>query len=256
MLSHGSCHAQSDNEDQGKYPKSHFAVIAMLSRNKEMHLVLLSLANIKAGVRMKATVHAFALAAYLPIPKFLDVSAQVQAALTAHIYHICLYIICKNLKAAEKDGALLLDPTGNLRQCHTILAYFRTSPHSPKLLRSSLVIFTTSHSAIVIIPLVSSVRPTHWLILQISVFLKVCEQLKLNGVHQPFWVDWGKADPAYFLAVYVLHAFHKFFFDHPLKWVINIIGGDKLDCCMAALQLQVGRQHWQNGISKLKQVTG
>jgi hypothetical protein len=44
------------------------------SGNKEMHPVLLSLANIDTGVHMKATSHAFALAAYLPIPKFVNVS--------------------------------------------------------------------------------------------------------------------------------------------------------------------------------------
>jgi len=57
------------------------------SGNKEMHLVLLSLANIDAGIHMKATSHAFALAAYLPIPKFFNVSPQVHAILTARIYH-------------------------------------------------------------------------------------------------------------------------------------------------------------------------
>jgi len=30
MLSHGSHHAESDDEDQGTYPRSHFAMIAML----------------------------------------------------------------------------------------------------------------------------------------------------------------------------------------------------------------------------------
>ena len=80
--------------------------------NKEMHPVLLSLANIDAGVRMKATAHAFALAVYLPIPKFLTVSAQVQATLVAHIYHTCLDIICVNLKLAERNGVKLSDPAG------------------------------------------------------------------------------------------------------------------------------------------------
>jgi|SRR5882762_1878551 len=83
--------------------------------NKEMHPVLLSLANIEARVRMKATAHAFALAAYLPIPKFLNVSAQVQATLMACIYHTCLDIICVNLKLAEKNGITLSDPTGQQR---------------------------------------------------------------------------------------------------------------------------------------------
>jgi len=65
--------------------------------NKEMHLVLLSLANISAGVHMKATSHTFSLAVYSPIPKFLNVSAHIQAALTACVYHICISIITQKL---------------------------------------------------------------------------------------------------------------------------------------------------------------
>jgi len=71
---------------------------------------------------MKATSHAFALASYLPIPKFLDVSAPFQATLAARVYHICLDIICINLKAAEREGRMLPDPSGDQRYCHTPLA--------------------------------------------------------------------------------------------------------------------------------------
>jgi len=78
----------------------------------------------------------------------------------------------------------------------------------------------------------------------------------LNGVHQPFWRNWGNADLSIFLTPDALHAWHKFFFNHPLKWIINIMGSEELDCCMAALQQCVGMCHWAHGISKLKQVTG
>ena len=84
----------------------------------------------------------------------------------------------------------------------------------------------------------------------------MCQDVGLNGVHQPFWRDWGNADPSYFLTPDALHPWHKFIFNHPLKWIINIMGGDELDRRMAALQPHVGVWHWQNGISKLKQVTG
>ena len=87
-----------------------------------MHPILLSLANIKVGVRMKATAHAFVLAAYLPILKFLNVSAPIQAALAACIYHICLGLICQNLKMAEQNSMLIPDPSGALHHCHTLLA--------------------------------------------------------------------------------------------------------------------------------------
>ena len=94
--------------------------------NKEMHPVLLLLANIKAGVRMKVTSHAFALATYLPIPKFLNVSAPIYMVLTAHAYHICVSTITKNLKLADVRRVMMLDPGGNLRMCHTPLAAWIT----------------------------------------------------------------------------------------------------------------------------------
>ncbi|KIM76557.1 hypothetical protein PILCRDRAFT_46645, partial [Piloderma croceum F 1598] len=90
--------------------------------NKEMHPVLLLLTNIKAGVCMKATSHVFALAAYLPIPKFLHVSAAIHVVLTAHVYHICVSVITKNLKLADAHGVIMSDPRGNLHMSHTLLA--------------------------------------------------------------------------------------------------------------------------------------
>ncbi|KAG2128902.1 uncharacterized protein EDB93DRAFT_1095806, partial [Suillus bovinus] len=52
------------------------------TRNKEMHPLLISLANIHAGVHMKVTLHVFALITYLPIPKFLGVSKPTHAILS------------------------------------------------------------------------------------------------------------------------------------------------------------------------------
>ncbi|KAG1760544.1 hypothetical protein EDD22DRAFT_780998 [Suillus occidentalis] len=49
--------------------------------NKEMHPLLILLANIYAGVHMKATLHAFTLVTYLPIPKFLKVSRPIHSIL-------------------------------------------------------------------------------------------------------------------------------------------------------------------------------
>jgi len=69
--------------------------------NKEMHPLLLLIANIHACVRMKATSHSFALATYLPIPKFLNVSPPVQAILAARVYHFAISIVMKNLKIAQ-----------------------------------------------------------------------------------------------------------------------------------------------------------
>ncbi|KAI6002643.1 hypothetical protein F5J12DRAFT_722914 [Pisolithus orientalis] len=94
--------------------------------NKEMHPLLLSLANIHAGVQMKATSHSFALAAYLPIPKFHNISPAVQAVLSSHVYHFAISIMMKNLKLAHHDGVVLSDPNSDLCIIHTPLVAWIT----------------------------------------------------------------------------------------------------------------------------------
>jgi hypothetical protein len=87
-------------------------------------------------------------------------------------------------------------------------------------------------------------------------FLKACACCHLNGVFEPFWQDWGLADPSLFLTPDALHQWHKFFYDHPLKWVIKIMTGQELDFRLSVLQPCVDVRHWGNGISTLKQCTG
>jgi hypothetical protein len=86
--------------------------------NKEMHPLLISLANIHAGVHMKATSHAFALVAYLPISKFLEVSRPIHSILSARVDHFAISIVMRNLKMAARDGCIMSDPRGDLCMIH------------------------------------------------------------------------------------------------------------------------------------------
>ena len=236
-----------------------------------MHPVLLSLANILAGVRMKATARAFALTAYVPIPHWLNVSKEVAAILTARLYHVCIDIITETLKKAEKDGAYLSDPMGNRRICHTPLVSWICD--LPEQRMQACVLSNQSPVTLATLEQFGDKYPkpprtrtrTLALITQactktdpaiIPQFAKTCQALGLNGIHQPFWRNWGDTCPSQFLTPDALHQLHKFFFDHVLKWVINIMGGDELDRRVSALQPRVGVRHWKNGISKLKQCTG
>jgi hypothetical protein len=236
-----------------------------------MHPLLISLANINAGVRMKATSHVFALAAYLSIPKFLDVNAHLQSLLAVRVFHICLSIVTKNLKCAEFSGKQMPDPWGNQRIAHMPLV--RYIADLPEQCMISCVLGSESPTSTAsqdqfgdgichprctqnytlnrITLACQEADPTF-----LPAFLKACHPMGLNGVNQPFWKDWGSADPSLFLTPDALHAWHKFYFDHLLKWVINMLGGDELDWCMAAIQPWVGARHWPKGISKLKQCTG
>ncbi|KAG1802822.1 uncharacterized protein HD556DRAFT_1489651 [Suillus plorans] len=239
--------------------------------NKEMHPLLISLANIHAGVRMKATSHAFALVAYLPIPKFLNVSRPVHAILSARVYHFAISIVTRNLKIAARDGCIMSDPKGDLRMIHTplvawiadypeqLLISCTASKRSPISLAVSAQFGdplphpprTRSHTLDAIETACTISDPC-----DIASFYKTCQSLHLNGVVEPYWMDWGDACPSRFLTPDALHQWHKFFFDHPITWSVNIMGGAELDRRLSALQPRVGVRHWANGVSKLKQLTG
>ena len=65
-----------------------------------------------------------------------------------------------------------------------------------------------------------------------TAFVKTCYPFGLNGVYMPFLRDRKDADPSLFVTPNALHTWHKFIFDHTLKWIINIMGGQELDHCM------------------------
>ena len=67
---------------------------------------------------MKATPHSFLLAAYLPIPKFINISVPVQAALTTCIYHSCLTIVTENSQQDAWGGIEIPDPLGHICVCY------------------------------------------------------------------------------------------------------------------------------------------
>ncbi|KAG6855732.1 hypothetical protein H0H87_011534 [Tephrocybe sp. NHM501043] len=124
--------------------------------------------------------------------------------------------------------------------------------------------------------LIKSLYAVHHSWAQLDSFICASKKIDLLGVHQPYWCDWGvavganpalvgpftsdpnwgAANPSLFLTPDALHAWHKFFFDHVIKWIVNIIGAKELDYCLSIQQCHIGTQSWPNGISKLKQLTG
>ncbi|KAG1855604.1 hypothetical protein F4604DRAFT_2042398 [Suillus subluteus] len=86
-------------------------------------------------------------------------------------------------------------------------------------------------------------------------FLKEAKKLHLSGVHLPFWRDWRHSNPAKFLTPEILHALHKFFFNHILKWVKEAMGHE-LDLRFQSQHKRVGVRHFMSGVSHVKQMTG
>ena len=81
------------------------------------------------------------------------------------------------------------------------------------------------------------------------------EKYCLNGVNKPFWCNWPMAEPAKFLTTEPLHQWHKFFWDHIIKWCCNALEAQEIDFQFSILHPHVGFHRFKEGISKLKQVT-
>ena len=54
----------------------------------------------------------------------------------------------------------------------------------------------------------------------------------------------------------MLHHFHCLFWDHDVPWCIFALGPDKINYQFSLVQAPVGYHSFEEGISKLKQVTG
>ncbi|KAF9032580.1 hypothetical protein BJ165DRAFT_1417596 [Panaeolus papilionaceus] len=81
--------------------------------NRVGHPLLISLANIFAEFRNKATNQAFLLLALIPIPKFIHPQSKFRGVLEAQLFHECLDIVLHPLKNAARVGVMLSDPVGN-----------------------------------------------------------------------------------------------------------------------------------------------
>lgn len=90
----------------------------------------------------------------------------------------------------------------------------------------------------------------------IEAFFHEVQHFRLNGVYEPFWRNYLLACPSWFLTAEFLHHLHRMFWDHNIKWCINVIGTAEIDFCFSILQPIVGFQHYKGSITKLKQVTG
>jgi hypothetical protein len=188
------------------------------------------------------------------------------------MFHFAISIIVQSLKEAELNGVPMSDPNGLLCLVHTpLVSWIANLPEQHVVAcvssRYSPISTTATEQFGESVP---SPAHCHEAILDaiqeachlcdpcdIATFHKLClASFQLNSIVIPFWSDWGDACPLIFLTPDALHQWHKFFFDHCMCWVINIIGGAELDCRLSVLQPRTGTCYWHNGISTLKQLSG
>lgn len=242
-----------------------------MSGNRLAHPVLISLANVDARIRGKTSLHAYLLLALLPIAKFTHKTTRVRGLLQDRLFHHALSIVLAPLKTAAAVGVMMSDPVGNLRYCFTPIASWIADTPEESLLactgpKASPVTTATAenfgdsyrHPSRTANTTLTAIRvacskysPTDF-----KNFLKVTKGLYLNGVVDPFWLDWAQSEPCDFLTVEPLHHFHRFSWDHDVKWCVTVVGAEELDFRFSVIQTPVGYRRFEDGISRLKQVTG
>lgn len=87
-------------------------------------------------------------------------------------------------------------------------------------------------------------------------FVLGCRQRGLNGVVDPWWKYLPWVDICQLLSQEVLHSYHKFFFDHTLKWNTVLMGEKEMDRRLQSQPQQVGVRTVTKGISQISQMSG
>lgn len=242
-----------------------------MSGNRMAHPLLISLANINPNVRSKGSLDAYVLLALLPVPSFIHKKSRVRGLLADRLFHQCLDIVLRPLKIAATVGIMMSDPIGNLRYFYTpLVAYIADTPEQSLLSCTSIAASPVSIATSkqfgdnTIHPLRTGDQTRneiHAICAKCDPddfikFLKFAKSSGLNGVCDPFWIDWPLSEPASFLKPEPLHHFHKFFFDHDLKWCIVALGEAEIDYRFTLVRTLVGYRAFKEGVTKLKQVTG
>ena len=243
--------------------------ISALVGDRCAHPLLLGLANIRMSTRLKLSSDAFLLSALLPIPKFIHKNKRTCGLLSDRLLHECLDIVLEPLKQAARIGIMMNDPLGNLRLCYTpLVSYIVDTPEACMLaaVAGKMSPITTAMYK----QFGDSFRHpprTKGLTLQqlqdidvnpndFEEYFKAAQKYRLNGVAKPFFRDWPLSDPSRFFPPEPLHDWHKMFWDHDVKWAINIVSAKELDFRFSVLPPSNGYRHFGEGISHLTKVTG
>ena len=234
-----------------------------------MHPLFISIGNIPGHVHMAATSHAWRCVAFMPIPKF-DAPKGCQSVLQNHVWHKCIEIITAGLQYLARSGGFMPDPHGYQWLCFTpLVAWTADLPEQLMIAcvsKSASPVTEATHKQFgdahcsppctgeltlnCITELIQKVDP--W---NLVAFLKKARTLYLNGVHLPFWRKYLFANPSIFLLPEILHARHKFFFDHILPWCKELLGTE-LDARYKCHHKRVGVRHFASGVSHVKQMMG
>lgn len=232
--------------------------------DKKVHGVYLSCGNIDKELRMKISARCWMMLAEIPIVKFEE--EDFQGMLADRLYHKCMNIATESLQECSHDPELMADPEGIDRLVRTLLLAHladrpeqltvacTTSASSPISMAMTKSFGTGRVHAVrrrsVTLNSIQRLRDTpHLSTSDLRAYRKAAEKLTLNGVHEPYWEDWFCADPSTFLTPDALHQWHKFFYEHVMRWARSLFGDKELDKRYSALQKRVGYRHFNAGFT-------
>ena len=218
--------------------------ISVMSGNHMVHPVLISLANIDAGIQSKTSLHMYLLLALLPIAKFTHKDTRGCGLFQDWLIHQSLNVVLAPLKTAAQVGIMMNDPAGKLCYCYMLLASWITDTPEESLLaatgpKASLVTTTTMksfgdahrhspHTGETTLRVIHMACTKHSP-MDYKNFIKTARALFLNGITDPCWKGWPLSDPSKFFTPEALHHFHRMFWDHGVQWCIHVIGAAELD---------------------------
>lgn len=211
--------------------------------------------------------------AQIPVAHFEGASKERHGVLCQRLYHICMEIVSETLKKCSNQPILMPDARGNLRLVRTILlAHIADHPEQQLIACSAgdaSPISLARHDALGLetcqdlrtgdqtLALIKTVTETQKIDpLSISRYVEAARKLGLNGVDRPYWKGWNHADPSKFLTPDALHQWHRFFWDHPMKWARQLLGDAEINRRYMVLQKHVGRHHFRKGFTTFSQHTG
>ncbi|KAF8422823.1 hypothetical protein L210DRAFT_3423035, partial [Boletus edulis BED1] len=192
-----------------------------------VHLLLISLTNIRMKTCNKASLHAFLLLVLMPIPQFVHPTTQicsVESVLEAQLFHQCLDIVLEPLKIVACIGKMMLDPAGNLHYYFTSLVSYIVD--MPEVAMLACVWGQTSSVTLVKYDQLGNLNTcqtrtgtltmTQLQSLEtdpaaVERYFTECECYCLSGVSHLFFWDWLLSCPSRFLIPEALHHWHRFF---------------------------------------------
>ncbi|KAG1861524.1 hypothetical protein DFJ58DRAFT_839668 [Suillus subalutaceus] len=203
----------------------------------------------------------------IAVPKFVHSNARACGVLVDWLFHQCISIVTEPLKAAAKMGIMMNDPVGNSRYCFTpLVSYVADTPEELLVacVCSNVSPVTTATQDQFGDPFCHPLRKGSSTLARIkavlrsvlhadvSEFFAVCKEFNLNGVYEPFWLDWPLLEPSQFITPEALHHWYRMFWNHNLNWCIFVVGANELDFRFMLLQVFKGYCGFNDGVSTLK----